>query len=761
MKIKNKKITGLSSVLLITALAACTASDNYGTSSSVQSSSSAANSSSQQSSSVGTTSSETLSAHSSSSEAITPPYDGPNNVAIYTDCDYSGSGGEVELGSYLSSGLLANGVRNNTLSSVKVPPGFLVTLYNTYNFAGTTRQLTEDQPCLENIEYDNTAGSIVVSYDYNLIDLALGRQHYIDAGCAGCHGIDGQGITPINVANCTETNCLEVEGLAAYIAMAMPPSTPTICPLTTQNPHLSCAVRTAAFIANYFDTGEVAGTVSNIATPLARLSNEEYLAAARTLLSLTDDSTHLEKARLLLPPESDVLGLNNDAYTQSVDQNMLFGFLEVAKAAANDFLEDANSLDDLRLKMHCANLQQANNIVGNYSIDECIEHFSAALLTQAYGRELTVADLQFIDNALSTAASHLTAANITNRESFAAKHFILSAFIRITLVTPDYLFFVENGEMGAVFSQGEITASHLSSLEIAKRLAFFLTGNLPDEALLADAKADLLANENTRLKHINRLLNSDYANAQFVNIINGWLAINQVTAEQDDIDNLIIFLTDWFSNSRAFSDFYNGSIDIKYIDGSRSAMNLGILGSRAFVASHTSYPTPGFINRGEFITTRLLCGALPEDLPDDAFESGSLTNLEVFEIHGVQDCATCHKVFDNYGALFQQFNDENNLFDPNYNLYGNSFDLFPIGDISGTVTSLDELTNTLGSSETAPACMSKLLYRHALRRNISINGGDEDYLNELSSNWLSSGDTSIKNLIRIIALSDHFITLYK
>ena len=752
MQRHRNKFNGLSTALLVVALSACSASDKPSTSSSMLASSSAA----QQSSNTISISSSSLSSASS-----TPSYDGPNNVAIYTDCDYSGSGGEVELGSYLSSQLLANGVRNNTLSSIRVPPGFLVTLYNTFNFGGSTLQLTADQPCLDSVGYDNTAGSMVVSYNDALIDLNRGRQDYIDAGCSGCHGIDGQGITPINVASCTHTNCLAVEELASYIARAMPPADHTICPLTAQNPHLSCAVRTAAFIANYFDTGEAAGTVSNISSPLARLNNAEYLASARTLLNLPSQSTQLEKARLLLPPESDVLGLNNDAYTQAADQTTLFGFLEVAKAAANDFLGDANNLSDLRLKMHCDTLQQANNIAGNYSIDLCIKHFYETLLTQAYGRPLGGDDLIFIDSTISTASNHLTAANLTDTESFAAKAFILSALIRITLITPEYLFFIENGEIEPIFSEDSISARNLTSKEIAKRLAFFLTGSLPDEALLADAKAGLLTSKAVRLTHVDRLLNSERANSQFVNMINGWLAINPVTAEQDDIDHLTDFLNHWFSNNRGFSELYNGSVNVKYTDGSSTAMNLGILGSRAFIASHTSYPTPGFINRGEFITTRLLCGSLPEDLPDDAFESGSLSNLEIFQIHGTQDCASCHKVFDNYGALFQQFSDDSNLFDPNYNLYGNSFDLFSIGDISGTISSLNELANTFGNSETAPQCMSKLLYRHALRRNISIDGGDDRYLNELASNWLNSGDTSLKNLIRIIALSDHFITLYK
>jgi len=681
-----------------------------------------------------------------------PPYDGPDTVAIYTDCNFEGAGGEIPFGQYEATEMLEYGVRNKQMSSIRVPPGYLATLFQSYNFGGSIVEIREDIDCLSDIGFDDTTGSIVVDLDQEAIDRVAGRQAYIDEGCAGCHGIEGQGVVPIDVAACTQVNCLNVYELAVYIADEMPLADHETCLMSVNYPQYSCAVMTSAYIANYFDTGEAPGAVSNTNTPLSRLSNEEFLSSARALLGLSENSSAIESSRILLPPQADVKGLGNDAYTQSADQIMLAGFLEVARGAADDFLSGSNSVDALRTTLSCN---------ASISLDDCLQQFGEDLLLQAYGRELTQADRDFVTDALSVASSHLDSAGIADDQSIEALQFVLNAFIRVVLVSPDYLFFVENGDAVREIEDTTVSAKYLSSNEIAKRLSYFITGSLPDAQLTADANADLLLDLDVRASHIDRLLQSTQASEQYVRVINGWLAINEVITDDDDVEYLKDFLGDWFENSRDFSELYTGSIDVKNIDGSSDAMNLGILGSRAFVASHTSYPTPSFINRGEFVTARLLCGVLPEDLPDDAFETGALTNLQIFEEHSVQPCATCHRVFDNYGALFQQFDDETSLFDESFNLYGTSFDIYTIGDITGTHSDISDLSQEIGQSEASPACMSKLLYRHSMRRNISTDGGDDAVIDLLVSNWLSSGDTSIKGLIRMIALSDHFVTLYE
>jgi len=109
-----------------------------------------------------------------------------------------------------------------------------------------------------------------------------------------------------------------------------------------------------------------------------------------------------------------------------------------------------------------------------------------------------------------------------------------------------------------------------------------------------------------------------------VDLLLGWLAIDD-RADEASVTQLRAFLEDWVVNDRPLSDFYTAPVIVGHVDGTESEEPFGVLGARAVVASHTSSPTPSFINRGEFITERLLCATLPEDLPDAALAVDPVT----------------------------------------------------------------------------------------------------------------------------------------
>lgn len=81
-----------------------------------------------------------------------------NKVVIYEDSNFQGASKELDVGNYNSEDL---GIRNNKLSSLKVPPGMRVTLYDRPEFKGKNKIFTSDAD-LEGDEFNNKTSSIKV-----------------------------------------------------------------------------------------------------------------------------------------------------------------------------------------------------------------------------------------------------------------------------------------------------------------------------------------------------------------------------------------------------------------------------------------------------------------------------------------------------------------------------------------------------------------------------------------------------------------------
>lgn len=96
----------------------------------------------------------TIQSNSSSSSAA---------AAVYTECGYEGRRANLNVGVYDAEDLAKLGIRDNTISSVKVNPDFRVDLFF-YDFQrGKNGYLTKDDNCLSNDGFDNEISSIKVS----------------------------------------------------------------------------------------------------------------------------------------------------------------------------------------------------------------------------------------------------------------------------------------------------------------------------------------------------------------------------------------------------------------------------------------------------------------------------------------------------------------------------------------------------------------------------------------------------------------------
>ncbi len=81
-------------------------------------------------------------------------------ATFFQHCFYGGSSAEFGLGTYNTSDFTAI-FPNNELSSIQIPAGLKVTLYND-NLTGTTQVLTADNACLIDIDFNDKTTSITV-----------------------------------------------------------------------------------------------------------------------------------------------------------------------------------------------------------------------------------------------------------------------------------------------------------------------------------------------------------------------------------------------------------------------------------------------------------------------------------------------------------------------------------------------------------------------------------------------------------------------
>jgi len=83
-------------------------------------------------------------------------------VNLYLDCNYAGSNAALPVGNYDMNALVARGIPNDAISSMKVNDGYEVIAYQDWDFTGTSNSLSGSIPCLSINNIDNSISSIKV-----------------------------------------------------------------------------------------------------------------------------------------------------------------------------------------------------------------------------------------------------------------------------------------------------------------------------------------------------------------------------------------------------------------------------------------------------------------------------------------------------------------------------------------------------------------------------------------------------------------------
>ena len=83
----------------------------------------------------------------------------PDTVIFYEHCNYGGKSVAHGVGNY---GMNDMGMANDSLSAVRVPPGYQVTLYERAGFGGKRLTLTKDAPCLVDQGWNDLTSSFKI-----------------------------------------------------------------------------------------------------------------------------------------------------------------------------------------------------------------------------------------------------------------------------------------------------------------------------------------------------------------------------------------------------------------------------------------------------------------------------------------------------------------------------------------------------------------------------------------------------------------------
>ncbi len=568
-------------------------------------------------------------------------------------------------------------------------------------------------------------------------------------GCVDCHGVDAQSPTPIGLrAETFSMDDGEEHTLAAYIELFMPLLNPAQC-------DAGCATDIAAYLRSLADElPEPVSSPSELFSVVTRLTNDEYYAVLSDLVELEDNKPELLKQNAPLSAEFVQGGLVSTAELQQLSQIAFSTFLTAATEAANLRLAGQGrnplDLDRFNNRILCSDITMSHH--------DCIRDRGIAYLERGFRGQANESDINALDDLLD--AFDDLPLEVDELERLVLRY---QSVVQFVALSPKFATIYETG----IADEESNSERPLTEIEIANRLAFFITGTRPDAELETAASNGLLSAPEERSNQALRLLTDEKSSDIVETIVARWLGFDPTLTDAASITETESFIKEWIQQRRPFSDLYTSTVAVNNaaVDGQGTSVSFepfGALGLQGIVQSHTNPPVPSFINRGEFIVADLLCGILPSDIPDTALEGDTVDPVEIFEQHAKQPCATCHQIFDNYGAAMQRFDGTNSLYNPGDDWLGTAFELYPVGDVSGTVSNVAQLGQLIGASRQAHTCFANLWYRHAMRRDVleSDTSADKIVINSIVDQWIE-GDSSVMSLIELISSHEAFSRLFR
>jgi len=552
-------------------------------------------------------------------------------------------------------------------------------------------------------------------FDTVVDQYAVGREYYrsTQAGCAGCHGVDGQGSPPLNDINAKYT----LSELTDYISANMPQGNGSAC--TGE-----CASSTAEMIFNggYEPPGGLCDFESlNDMIPQDRgyrlLTVYEYNNSVRDILGLT---TNVDVTTGNLPADIPVNGFKTSSQTVFNDdyaQGYVNAAIAVADLAGNNLASLAPS---------------------------CGSNVSCAIQTlgkKAFRRPLTAAE-----------QSDLMALHSTEGD----KGVLITIFS-----APAMLYRSEVGEL--VATGDELGYFRLTDYEIAAMLSYTYWGTTPDDALIAKADAGQLSTSEQIRTQVSEMLLDPRSQVAFERFVEGWLNLDKEigtnalsdSLKSDMKEETIRFVKNIVYNGGSYRDLitadysymteqlaahYNlpwpgGSGWQQVFYSGENAQRRGVIGHASVLAIQSAQEKTHPVKRGLFVRRNLMCQDFPPPPLGAALDPESDPTKGVryrFETsHAQEGCIACHQYIDGIGFGLESYNavgqfvttettDNGSVLPINANGYIGSLDSAetflsesePVIDYLG----LDQLSGLVADSANGKACYARQWFRYARGR---------------------------------------------
>jgi hypothetical protein len=264
--------------------------------------------------------------------------------------------------------------------------------------------------------------------------------------------------------------------------------------------------------------------------------------------------------------------------------------------------------------------------------------------------------------------------------------------LQAVLVSPDFLFRVENSRETDAFGRGV-----LDDYAVASRMSFFLWASVPDDELMRAAGANELRSEKGLAKQVTRML-ADKRSASLVkNFAAQWLALRKLRTEDvmpskeqfpefneklrdDMIRETELFFEEMIKSDRSVITLLDGKYTfinerlaklygiegIKGEDFQRVELkdaNRGGVLTQPAILTLTSYPTrTSPVKRGQWVLETLLGDEPPAPPPvvpgleETTKANPNLPMRAQLEIHRADPgCKACHKTMDEIGFGLENF----------------------------------------------------------------------------------------------------------
>ena len=396
---------------------------------------------------------------------------------------------------------------------------------------------------------------------------------------------------------------------------------------------------------------------------LRRLTTEQYLTTVRTLLGVsTDEMPSIE-------PVPSVAGFPAiGASSVAVSGAGVAKFEEAARFLAHAALGPDGPRDQL---LPCTPADPADLA--------CFTSFVTEFGRRAFRRPLA-------DNEVAAYAGLASESATALEDVWGGLEAVTSAFLQ----SPHFLYLPEVGEP----DPGASGRYRFTSWEMASRLSYFLTNDMPDEELFAAAESGALSSADGVREQAARLLALPAARESVRGFFSALLGLDALTTMARDAElfpkftptlgsamreeTLLGFedlVFDRDGDYRAVFDqtttFVNAELAALYgvpapangferITLPASAKRVGLLGQAGVLAPRDHADGTAPTRRGLFVLTRLLCQDLPQAPPANLAipppPTGMFTAREQLEEHATNPaCASCHVHTDPVGLSLEHF----------------------------------------------------------------------------------------------------------